>query len=272
LGVFYVHHVTTRGKAMPLIYEPTGKAREYSPLALNLYTSCDHACDYCFVPMIRRSAPGCRDVNVRKDGLKLLARELAKGAPQQQILMSFMSDPYNHLDVDMKLTREGLKILNAAGALVAILTKGGLRALRDLDVFKTFGPRIKVGATLTFSTAAAARSAEIEPFAAPPAERLEMLRVLHEAGVRTWASIEPVIDPAESLRIMEESLPFVDAYKIGKMNHFEKRYGAVDWGVFLRESVGVMRRAGKPFYIKEDLRKFQGDVILNPEECDSDFL
>ena len=33
---------------MSLIYEPKGKAREYSPLALNVYSGgCDHACRYC---------------------------------------------------------------------------------------------------------------------------------------------------------------------------------------------------------------------------------
>jgi DNA repair photolyase len=37
---------------MTIIYEPTGKAREYSPLAANLYSGCDHNCDFCFVPSI----------------------------------------------------------------------------------------------------------------------------------------------------------------------------------------------------------------------------
>lgn len=32
---------------MSLVYCPTGKAREYSPLALNVYTGgCDHGCRY----------------------------------------------------------------------------------------------------------------------------------------------------------------------------------------------------------------------------------
>ena len=34
---------------MHLIYEPTGAAREYSPLALNVYTGgCEHRCVYCY--------------------------------------------------------------------------------------------------------------------------------------------------------------------------------------------------------------------------------
>jgi DNA repair photolyase len=33
---------------MQTIYEPKGKAREYAPLALNLYESCPHGCKYCY--------------------------------------------------------------------------------------------------------------------------------------------------------------------------------------------------------------------------------
>lgn len=32
------------------IYEPQGRAREYNPLALNLYRGCSHGCLYCYAP------------------------------------------------------------------------------------------------------------------------------------------------------------------------------------------------------------------------------
>ena len=31
------------------IYEPAGRAREYSPLALNYFKGCTHNCAYCYV-------------------------------------------------------------------------------------------------------------------------------------------------------------------------------------------------------------------------------
>ena len=37
-----------------IIYEPSGKAREYSELAANFYTGCLHACKYCYCPSIMR--------------------------------------------------------------------------------------------------------------------------------------------------------------------------------------------------------------------------
>ena len=35
---------------MPIIYEPRGKAAEYSPLAANLYAGCGHGWLYCYAP------------------------------------------------------------------------------------------------------------------------------------------------------------------------------------------------------------------------------
>lgn len=71
------------------------------------------------------------------------------------------------------------------------------------------------GATLTFIDEL--KSLEVEPNAAKPQDRISTLKKLHEEGIKTWASIEPVIDPVQSLALIEATMPFVDQYKIGKM-------------------------------------------------------
>ncbi len=35
---------------MEIIYETHGKAQEFAPLGVELYTGCSHGCKYCFVP------------------------------------------------------------------------------------------------------------------------------------------------------------------------------------------------------------------------------
>ena len=251
---------------MSLIYEPKGKAREYSPLALNVYSGgCDHACRYCYCAGIQR---GTWSATPRPRDLSALARE-APGAAKQ-ILLSFMADPYCAADVAYGKTAEALDVLRQNRCSVAILTKGGHRCLRDLDMFRAWPDgRIKVGATLTF--ASREKALDWEPGAASPAERVEVLGILHAAGVATWASIEPVIEPAESLAIIEASLQHVDAYKVGRWNH-DARAKAIDWRAFGVAAVDRIRAAGKRLYVKVDLRPFFPDGYLRPEEVAMDAL
>ena len=42
---------------MNVIYEPKGRAREYSPLACNLYMGCTHGCKYCYAPACMHKKP-----------------------------------------------------------------------------------------------------------------------------------------------------------------------------------------------------------------------
>ena len=247
-----------------LIYEPTGKAREYSPLALNVYAGgCDHQCSYCY----------CRNI-VRGDwsktgsprNLDSLDREAKKCF--RQILLCFMGDPYSQDEIKYRQTRAALEILKRNKCSVAILTKGGERCLDDLGIFRSWPDgRIKVGATLTFKSEHASR--KFEPGAQSPLQRVEALKVLHEAGIQTWASIEPVIYPADSLAIIEASLPYVDAYKVGKLNH---RSTDVDWKAFCLDAVSLIRSAGKKLYVKYDLAEFVPAGFLTAEETDCDHL
>lgn len=251
---------------MPLIYEPRGKAREYSPLALNIYSGgCDHACKYCYCPAIMR---GAWSTVSRPRILTRLAKEAAKA--DQQILLSFMGDPYCAPEKWFRHTRAALLILKAAGCSVAILTKGGSRCVADLDIYRAWPQgRIKVGATLTFLNPE--KSAHWEPGAASPADRISALEKLHTAGVRTWASIEPVIEPDESLAIIDASLPYVDAYKVGRWNH-SAQANQIDWTWFARSAVEKIRAARKALYVKRDLQPYLPPGYLTPEECDQDAL
>ena len=40
---------------MRVVYEPKGRAREYSELACNLYRGCVHGCRYCYAPACMRT-------------------------------------------------------------------------------------------------------------------------------------------------------------------------------------------------------------------------
>ena len=255
---------------MSIIYKPKGKAREYSPLAANFYTGCDHGCVYCYAPAIRRmNRKQYLDVSPRRDILHEIEKDCKKYAySKKQVLFNFMGDPYCLANNEFKITRGALKLMLSNHIPVAVLSKGGSRILQDIDIIKRFGEHIKVGATLTFFDPEL--SNEWEPGAADPNERIATLEKLHDAGIKTWASFEPVIDPEESLRLISETLHCVDEYKVGKINNFQGIDKTIDWTSFLEKVVEILRNANKPFYIKYDLRQVAPSVKLYGNEVLSD--
>ena len=255
---------------MSIIYEPSGKAREYSPLAANFYSGCDHKCRYCYAPAIQfKSREDYTIVNPRSNivsQFEIDARKMA--GSQRQILFNFMGDPYCTANQTYRITRQCLEISLKYRLPIVILTKGGDRCLSDMDLFKKFGNHIKVGATLTFYDST--KSDKWENGAASPENRIKTMEILHENGINTWASFEPVIEPAESLRMIESTLHCCDEYKIGKLNNFEGLDKQVDWTAFLKETIVILRKAHKRFYIKNDLRKAALSVELTEDEMMAD--
>lgn len=262
---------------MPAIYEPKGAAREYSPLALNYIRGCDHGCVYCYVPiMMRAFDKNYVHSNVYIKEEAVLLKEIERSAKkfhgsQKQVFLSFTTDPYSSFNRETKLTRRVLQILLDHKIPVSILSKGGMQVLEDIDIILQFGKNIQIGASLTFTNFE--DSQKWEKHATMPAERFEALKTLHGHGVRTWASMEPVIYPEQSLEIMELTHEYVDAYKIGKLNHFKNHEKKFDWSHFLVDAVGIMRKHGKEFYIKKDLLAYRpADLHLEPHEIDMDYL
>lgn len=253
------------------IYEPTGRAREYSPLALNYYSGCTHNCKYCYVPRMLSRFNSSYDhtnchVNMNYEELETSARKM-KGC-EKQILLSFTGDPY--CGVQPEVTTKVLEILLRYNHKVAILTKGGARCLRDIELFQKFGDRIKIGATLTFDNEK--DSKEWESGAALPEDRIKALSVLHENGIKTWVSFEPVIIPVQSLNLLCRVSDIVDHVKIGKINNYNGIDQKIDWGKFIYESVRICRDKDLPFYIKKDLQIHNKCVYLSGDEINEDYL
>jgi DNA repair photolyase len=231
-----------------IIYEPKGKAREYCALAANLYTGCNHGCNYCYVPpIIRKTATEFKAAVPRKDVLKQLQREAPK-YKGQEVHLCFTCDPYQGIEWKYQITRRAIQILHAAGVAVRILTRGGTRAVRDFDLLEAHPELSAYGATLTFNNETDSR--KYEPGAMPPHDRINSLGIAHSMGIKTWVSIEPVIDPEQSLEMIRLSADFVDEFKVGKLNHIDND---TDWADFGYRAIGLLRSSGCKYYIKNDL-------------------
>jgi len=270
---------TAAPKRLKAIYQPKGRALEYSAWALNLYKGCTHGCFYCYGPgaAYRSESEYFGDPRELKDVLKNIESDrnvLRDSGRPGPVLLSFLSDPYQPVEMETGLTRSVIKLLKEAGIKINILSKGGRRATRDFDLL---GPDDWAGTTLTFSDDEQSRTEE--PQAGIPSERLRYLRTAKENGINTWASIEPVVDPVQAVDLIKRSLPFTDHFKIGKLNFDTMRHGerrervrkihdAIDWTAFLREAIGILEEAGfsrtrtpgeyngRDYYIKQDTVKF----------------
>src|SRR4030065_873178 len=235
---------------MAIIYAPKGKAREYCELALNLYRGCNHGCSYCYSPKIlRMSKENFINASPRKDILSKKKKE----APQysgREIQLCFTCDPYHQLDEKLLLTREVILILHRNNITVRILTKGGQRSERDFDLLFANKNKSWYGATLTFIKDEDSKL--YEPQAALPLERFKALEKAHALGIKTWASLEPVIKPEQTLEIIEQTLKYIDVFKIGKWN-YDKEADKIDWRDFINKAILILKYNNKEFYIKKDL-------------------
>jgi DNA repair photolyase len=240
---------------MKAIYEPTGKAKEYCDLAVNLYKGCNHGCSYCYAPDIWRKMGLSREDFYNHPAVRPgILDALAKEAPKykgREVQLCFTCDPYQLIDAELQITREAIKILKANSITIRILTKGSLRSKRDFDLLE---PGCDwYGVTLTFTNPI--QSMQWEPNGDLPGERMAALRHAHMLGINTWASLEPVIDPEQSLEIIRLTHDCVDVFKVGKWNH-DIRAKEIDWADFVNMAVALLEYFGKEYYIKEDLRQY----------------
>src|SRR5271156_3702808 len=85
------------------IYSSAGQADEYTPLTLNPYKGCGHACKYCYAPLMtfQPREEFNEGAVLRNDFLNHLTKDAVKydaAGITEQCLISFTSDPYHNGD------------------------------------------------------------------------------------------------------------------------------------------------------------------------------
>ncbi len=107
------------------------------------------------------------------------------------VLFSSVTDPYQGLEAKYKLTRKCLEVLveNEFEGTVGFLTKSDL-ILRDLDLIKKL-KKVEVGLTITSTDDSVSRF--FEKYAPPSSKRLEALKKLNEAGIKTHVFVGPLL-------------------------------------------------------------------------------
>jgi DNA repair photolyase len=240
--------------SLEAIYKPNGEAFEYARLGLNLYTGCSHKCTYCynkdrFNGSYDQPRKGASLENIEHD-LKVL------GSDRTPIHLSFVGDPYD-TGRNNGYTRFALELFKKYNHPFQVLTKGGTKAVQDFDLYFE---GCRFGVTLTCDNPD--DSKKWEPGAALPEDRINALRLAHAKGIETWVSLEPVIDPAQTLHLIELTHEFVDHYGVGKLNHVAEIEKNIDWSKFRVDVEAKLKGYGKAYKIKAALDKASKSKLI----------
>ena len=247
-----------KGKA---IYQPSGKAEEYAKWACNFYVGCSNDCTYCYCKKgILAGVMGQDKPQLKKcfydevHAFNVFNNEVFKNSKEIKkhgIFFSFTTDPMLPETIDLTLMAADAAIYQDIP--VKILTK-----MANWDEWIPVRNRemYAFGFTLTGHD-------ELELGASTNQERIEAMKRLHNAGFKTFASIEPIIDFPSSRNMIESTLGFCDLYKVGLMSG--KKYDVVDAQTFVERLNNISKMP--KIYLKESLQKLthytNGELDIN---------
>ncbi len=167
--------------------------------SINPYRGCEHGCIYCFARPTHAyldCSPGL-DFETRlfykPDAATLLAKELSRPAYRcQPVALGVNTDAYQPVERKLRLTRSLLQVLNTYRHPVGIVTKSAL-VERDIDLLGDMAARNLLHVMVSVTTLDAPLARTLEPRAAAPHRRLEIIRRLSAAGIPVGVLLAPVI-------------------------------------------------------------------------------
>lgn len=242
--------ITTR-TVRSILTEQSQASRIPYDYTINPYRGCAFGCAYCYASRFvyddaDKKTEWGRWVEIKQNAVDALQRESRK-LYGKTVCVSSATDPYQPLERKLGLTRALLEVLLLAfPARVHIQTRSP-HVVRDTDLLARFGPTLDVGISLPTDSDVVRRA--FEPRAPSIARRLAAARHLKEAGIRTTASIAPLL-PCTPERLARLLPPCFDRVWIDRINFYEKEdslraiYTRHGWEPYLRpEHVSRVRAA-----------------------------
>ena len=238
----------------------TDGSMTYVRSSFNLRRHCSHGCRYC-------QCPGWLGVSAeeyfgggppRPDALEELERDAAQLAAGSFVhslgraFLSMVADPYCPEEAQDQTTRQALQIMLRHKLPVMICSKGGSRALRDLDLMVEGQTHFGVSLVWTDDN----QRAQWEPNAAPVPDRLRALERAREAGLRTVALVGPVMTPSQGLAVIRHLTEHNAVHEIWVEGLATA--SSAEWWDFVHDATTELHRwqqvTGRPWLIKNPFR------------------
>ncbi|MBL7148400.1 MAG: radical SAM protein [Nanoarchaeota archaeon] len=200
---------------------------EYSDFCINHVEGCSHGCRFpCYAFMMAKRFGKVKNYEewckpkIVKNALKLLDKEIPKYKNQIKFVhLCFTTDPfmYKYPEVE-EMTLKIISKLNSHGLKCTVLTKGIFP--KELINTKKYSNKNEYGITVISLDNNFKKS--FEPGSANYKGRIKALKRLHDAGLKTWVSMEPYPTPnlvKQNLREILKEISFVDKIIFGKLNY-----------------------------------------------------
>ena len=158
---------------------------------MNLYRGCEHRCIYCDSRSECYRIENFHDILVKVNAIDLLKKELASKRVKGTIGTGSMNDPYTPTEARLNMTGQALEVIAQYGFPVHILTKSDL-ILKDLDTLRKIN-RVGAAVSFTITTTDDELAKKVEPYAPLPSRRLEVLKILADAGIETRIAMMPIL-------------------------------------------------------------------------------
>ena len=209
MGATNYHHTTCKGALNRVVGMPFS-------WSLNPYRGCVHACHYCYARAthtflgLNPDEDFERQIFAKMNIAEALHRDLSRPSWKgESVAIGTATDAYQPIEAQLKLTRACLETFIRHENPCTVVTKSKL-VLRDTDLWQELSRYQHSRIYCTITTLDEAIWRTVEPGTPPPSARLENLRQLSKAGVRTGVLMAPVLpgitDSRESIMAVAEAV------------------------------------------------------------------
>ena len=183
-----------------ILTKATGFMDTYD-FTLNPYSGCSFGCTYCYAAFFSRDTEK-RDtwgywVNVKENAVELLQKRLKRKSDaldDKLIYMSSVTDPYQPVERELKLTRRILEVMADGHRPKLVVQTRSPDVVRDCDLFRQIednGGRVQVNMTVTTDDEDIRRT--FEPFCPANRVRLDAITQVQAEGIDACITMTPLL-------------------------------------------------------------------------------